>query len=67
MISMAQARDHIGDGVVYYPDPGIPSERAEQGVITSVNDAWVFVRYGDNTGSKATSPANLVLLNAAER
>jgi len=38
------------------------TDRAEDGVITSVNDRYVFVRYRGWGGSKATSPEDLTLL-----
>ncbi len=46
--------EDIGRGVIYTPYPGAPSE---DGVITSVTDKFVFVRYQDqhpSTGGKAT-------------
>ena len=42
---------HKGDRVVYVPFPGGPREH---GTITSMTDRHAFVRYGDDTGSKAT-------------
>jgi hypothetical protein len=57
-MTLDDARAHVGDGVVYRPAHGA----REQGVITSVNDAYVFVRYGADQGSKATRPADLQLL-----
>lgn len=56
-MTLAEAREHIGHGVVYNPRPDL----AEDGVITSVNDHWVFVRY-TQWESKATNPADLHLL-----
>lgn len=57
-MTLEEARDHIGHGVVY--DPGHPG--VEQGVITSVGFRWAFVRYGSDTHSKATDPGALTLL-----
>ena len=60
MMTLATARRHIGHPVTYqspYVD-GVPDE---QGVITSVTDMWVFVRYGDESRSKATSPDRLTV------
>ena len=34
-------------------------ERTEEGVITSWNDTYIFVRYGGDNHSKATSPRDL--------
>ena len=31
----------------------------EQGIVTSVNDQWVFVRFGSDATSKACSPRDL--------
>lgn len=56
MITLAEARERIGDGVVYH-DPG--DRVSEDGTITSVSAHFVFVHYkGDNT-SKATAPNDL--------
>ena len=57
-LTLETAREGIGQGVVYQP-PGYPEGR-EVGVITSVGDRVVFVRYGADRGSKATSPNDLV-------
>lgn len=61
-MTVEEAREHIGEEVIYHPyapelDP------AEQGVITSVNGCYAFVRYGSEAASKATSPYLLTLLN----
>ena len=40
-------------GEIIYPP-------CEDGVVTGKNDKYVFVRYGDNSYSKATSPLDLV-------
>jgi hypothetical protein len=50
-----EARGHIGHAVVYKPNQ-------DEGVITSVNDHWVFVRYGSNKTSQATDPCLLALV-----
>ena len=52
-MTLEEAREHVGSGVVY---------RGEDGTITSVNDSFVFVRYGSDQHSKATSPGDLQLL-----
>lgn len=54
-----EAREHIGAGVTYKNRYG----PYEEGVITSVSDSYVFVRYGGHV-SKATNPADLELLAA---
>lgn len=48
-------QEHIGRSVVYRA----PHSKPEQGVITSFNAKYVFVRYGSNTTSQATSPGDL--------
>jgi hypothetical protein len=57
MITLAHAAEMIGQAVVYRP--GHAGAPIEQGVITSVNDHYVFVRYGNDHGSKATLPQDL--------
>ena len=56
-ITLAEAREHI-NGVVIYRTPG----SVEEGVITSVNDRYVFVCYLGDDYPKATPPENLTLL-----
>lgn len=46
-----------GRGTMFFT----PAE-VEKGVITSVNDHYVFVRYGDKWQTQATSPEDLVLV-----
>lgn len=60
-MTLGEARERIGQAVVYrgagwHPDSWAP---AEQGIITSVNDRYVFVRYGSDHHSKATAPEQL--------
>lgn len=53
---LAEARDRIGHQVIYHP----PSGRDEKhGVITSVDDVFVYVRYDDDDHPKGTAPAQL--------
>lgn len=59
MITIEQAREHVGDGVVYKAG----TSEVEQGVITSVNETTVFVRYLGDMGSKGTFPEDLTPLN----
>ena len=54
-MSIDEARGAIGLLVVYRRK----GQRPDQGVITSVNDRYVFVRYGSQVGSAATNPADL--------
>lgn len=59
-MDLTTARENIGRPVVYVPADYSP---AEYGVITSVGrKRFVFVRYGDDTGSLATDPAALTLV-----
>lgn len=53
-MTLDEARAHIGNKVVYR-HAGVP----EEGVVTSVNDHYVFVRYGGNVGSQATRADDL--------
>lgn len=57
MMTLDQARERIGQLVVYRA-PHL-SATPEQGVVTSVNDTYVFVRYGTKVGSQATDPRDL--------
>jgi hypothetical protein len=55
-----------GLGVIYRPRPHRPwAGPPEEGTITSVNDRFVFVRYGRQRTSAATNPADLELLASA--
>jgi hypothetical protein len=69
MVTLEQAREHIGDRVVYTPivDPHNefhnPHVQPEEGWITSVGSKYIFVRYGTDFHSKATAPENLQFLN----
>ena len=58
-MTLDEARERIGHKVVYRA--GVHRKNyasTEEGVITSVNDHYVFVRYGADTGSKATYPGS---------
>lgn len=60
-MTLDQARQHIGCGVVYSPGWG----PREDGVIVRVNERYVFVRYSGSETPKATSPSDLILLAVA--
>lgn len=60
-MTLDEARDHIGEGVVYTPC----GCRREEGVITSVRAPYVFVQYGYEQHSTATHPAYLTLMAPA--
>ena len=63
MITIDQARLNIGRGVVYRR----PYCKTEQGVITSVSETSVFVRYLGDMHSKGTCPADLEWLTPDEQ
>lgn len=58
-MTLEQAKKNIGRYVIYTPYEGCPKDQLELGVITSVNEHYVFVRYGNDINSKATSPYDL--------
>jgi ribosomal protein L35AE/L33A len=60
-MTLQEARENIGRSVVYKPFEGCSKSQIEYGVITSVNDRYVFVRYGNELQSKATGAENLKL------
>lgn len=57
----------VGRAVVYR-NTRLPDRPPEQGVVTSVNRAAgiVFVRYGSDTGSKATTADHLTFLDGSK-
>jgi hypothetical protein len=57
-MTLDEARDRIGAGVVYRP---YPSASAEDGDITSVNDSYVFVRFVGDRQAKACRAEDLEL------
>jgi hypothetical protein len=58
-MTLDEAAANIGRNVVYRP-------LGEEGVITSVNNSYVFVRYrGDLVASKATCADDLFLSDGA--
>jgi hypothetical protein len=59
MITLEEAAGRIGADVVY---DGGTGTRRQEGVITSVNDHWVFVKYAFSEGSQATPPHRLRFL-----
>ncbi len=61
-MTLDEARARIGSVVIYENWNG----KREQGVITSVNDTYVFVCYGANVGSQATGPDCLEFLSTAK-
>lgn len=62
MMTLAEASDHVRSKVIYRP-PHVPREASgEEGIITSVNTSYVFVRYGADVGSMATPPDRIELV-----
>jgi hypothetical protein len=61
-MSLADARERIGAYVVYR-SPG--TGKSETGVITSVSDHFVFVRYGSQWSSEATPAECLTFAGGA--
>ena len=58
-MTLDDARNNIGRSVVYKPFKGCDKSQYEYGVITGVNERFVFVRYGSEILSKATNPQDL--------
>jgi len=54
-MTLEEARASIGLLVIYRRK----GQKFDEGVVTSVNDRYVFVRYGSQVGSAATNPADL--------
>jgi hypothetical protein len=57
-MTLDEAREHAGEAVAYRAAGAL----AEDGVITSVGNVAVFVRYAGDLNSKATDPADLTLI-----
>lgn len=78
-MTLEEAAEHVGQKVIYHgvhspagagrprlrPDEPRTGPVAEEGVITSAGEQYVFVRYGSDVGSKATHPEMLELLSVA--
>lgn len=61
-MTLDEARGNVGRQVEYRPaHPALPAER---GVISSVGERYVFVRYGEDLTAKATPPGDLTLVHA---
>jgi hypothetical protein len=58
-MTISEAREHVDREVAYRPFADVLPER---GVITSVDEHWVHVRYGSNSYSEKTEPWLLTLL-----
>ncbi|WP_426566407.1 hypothetical protein ACPPVT_07625 [Angustibacter sp. McL0619] len=62
-MTLDEAREHVGDGVVYKPAYG--ADQAEDGTIVRVSSRYVFVLYVGDRTAKATHPSMLQLLAGA--
>lgn len=60
-MTIEEAKRNIGNSVTYTPFEGCGENQKEYGVITSVNERFVFVRYGNDVNSKATRAEDLKL------
>ena len=56
LLKLSEARQLVGREVVYTEKH---TKKKEYGIITSVNDKYVFVKYGNDTIAKATKPQEL--------
>lgn len=57
-VTIANAAENI-DRLVTYRSPGWPEHRKEEGTITSVNETYVFVRFGNHPNGIACAPERL--------
>ena len=62
MITKEEALKNLGNKVIYRAPHVDSHSPGEEGVITSVNELWAFVRYGSDTHSKATPYSDLELV-----
>jgi len=59
-MTLEEASQNINSAVIYLPKNTTNAKFKEYGIITSVNDSFVFVKYGDDTMSKATRACDLL-------
>lgn len=64
-MTIDEARGAIGLKVAYRPPH--PGAAIEEGIITSVNARYVFVRYGAQVHSSATRPEDLTFVSPRPR
>lgn len=57
-MTLEEARNHVGDKVLYSSAPG----ECEVGTIVTVGRTYIHVRYGLDQGAKATRPELLTLM-----
>lgn len=60
-MTLQECEKNIGRYVTYIPFEGCDNSLRERGIITSVNEKYVFVRYGNDCISKSTNPDDLIL------
>lgn len=60
-MTLKEASKSIGRNVIYTPFKECDKSLLESGVITEVNDTYVFVRYGSNVNAQSTYPQDLAL------
>lgn len=58
-MTLAEARSNIGQRVLYHPPSGGEGQR---GVIAGADHTFVYVRYGNDTRPRGTSPDQLTLI-----
>lgn len=58
-MTLKDAANNIGKSVVYTPFKGCKEKDLEYGIITTTSNKYIFVRYGKDLDSKATSPSDL--------
>jgi hypothetical protein len=59
MVTLEEARRTVGDGMTYCPTRGKTRTPLDDGVVTSVNDTYVFVRFTVQGGGVACYPEDL--------
>lgn len=58
-MTLQEASQSIGRKVIYTPFENCDNKYLEYGVITSTNDKYVFIRYGNDVNSKSTRAEDL--------
>ena len=69
-MTLEQAREHLSMAKLDGREPRVVYQShgpAEEGVITSVSDRYVFVRFGSEYGSRATRADWLAFVSAGAR
>ena len=60
-MTIEECKSSLGRLVTYIPFKNCDKSLLDTGIITSVNDEYAFVRYGNDINSKATKPEDLKL------